>query len=67
MSIEPVLDDGGTGPCPSPESSMNEDKVHQVSMSEDRAALEGSPGPVLGDGGTGPRLSPEPSTDKNEG
>ena len=36
-------------------------------MSEDRAALEGSPGPVLGDGGTGPRPSPEPSTDTDEG
>ena len=67
MSTEPVLYDGGTGPCPSPESSMNEDIVHQVSLSEDSAALEGSPGPVLGDGGTGPRPSPEPSTDMDEG
>ena len=46
---------------------MNEDKVHQMLMSEDRAALEGSLGPVLGDGGTGPRPSPEPSTDMDEG
>ena len=53
MSTEPVLGGGGTGPCPSPESSMNEDKGHQVSMSEELAAQERSPGPVLGDRGQG--------------